>query len=64
VGHNPEMTELAQHFAPLAPDMATCAVAQLDFDIASWSEIDVGVPSRVVFDSPKKGRTSCGSCPE
>ena len=56
VGHNPEMTELAQHFAPRLPDMATCAVARLDFDIASWSEIHVGVPSRVVFDSPKKGQ--------
>ena len=54
VGHNPEMTELAQHFAPHAPDMATCAVAQLDFDLASWSEVDTVSPDCAVFDSPGK----------
>lgn len=55
VGHNPEMTELAQHFASETPDMATCAVAQLDFDLGSWSAIDSASPARALFDAPAKG---------
>ena len=54
VGHNPEMTELARQLAPQARDMATCAVAQLEFDLASWSEVDSVVAARAVFDAPGK----------
>ena len=55
VGHNPEMTELAQHFAPGIPDMETCAAARFDFDEASWSDIDAATPSRAVYDAPGGG---------
>lgn len=55
VGHNPEMTELAQHFASDLPDMATTAVAQFTFDLASWRGIDQAEPLSVWFDYPKSG---------
>lgn len=55
VGHNPEMTELAQHFARDLPDMATTAVAQFTFDLASWRGIDQAEPVSVWFDYPKSG---------
>jgi phosphohistidine phosphatase len=56
VGHNPEMTELAQHFSQEAPDMPTCAVAQFTFAVDAWSGIGAAAPAGVAFDSPKKGR--------
>jgi phosphohistidine phosphatase len=56
VGHNPEMTELARHFAPEVPDMPTCAVAQLDFELARWSDIDACRVTRMMFDVPRKGQ--------
>ena len=55
VGHNPEMTELAQHLAPRAPDMATGAVAQMEFELASWVRIESVVPTRTLFQAPGAG---------
>ena len=55
VGHNPEMTELAQHLAARAPDMATGAVAQMDFELASWVGIDTVEPTRTLFQAPGTG---------
>ena len=55
VGHNPEMTELARHFAPQAPDMATCAVAQLELEAGSWLDVDTLGVTRALFDAPGKG---------
>jgi phosphohistidine phosphatase len=55
VGHNPEMTELAQHLAPRAPVMATGAVAQMDFELASWVRIDSVEPTRTSFQAPGAG---------
>ena len=54
VGHNPEMSELAQRFAGEVPDMPTCAVAEFRFDMMSWSQIGPVVPDKVSFDYPKK----------
>ena len=56
VGHNPEMSELSQRFSNDLPEMATCAVAELDFDCARWTEIGAGAASRTLFDVPKKGQ--------
>ena len=57
VGHNPEMTELAQHLAPRAPDMATGAVAHLEFELESWALIETVAPARTLFQAPGIGAT-------
>jgi len=56
VGHNPELTELAQHFSSEITHMPTCAIAEFTFDAKSWSDIGNGKtkPARVALDYPKK----------
>jgi phosphohistidine phosphatase len=60
VGHNPEMTELAQHFSRELPEMPTAAVARIDFDIASWALVGSSTPVSTVFDFPRKGQERDG----
>ena len=52
-GHNPEFAELARRLSSEITDMPTCAVAEFDFDIKSWSEVGVQEPSEVALYSPK-----------
>ena len=54
VGHNPEMSDLANRLASEITDMPTCAVAEFGFDVKSWSQVGRVLPDKVVFDSPKK----------
>jgi len=56
VGHNPEMTELAQHFSRGLPEMPTGAVVRIDFDVGSWSLVGSATPVSAALDFPKKGQ--------
>ena len=38
-GHNPELTELAHRFSSDITHMPTCAVAEITFDVKSWSNV-------------------------
>ena len=53
-GHNPEFTELARSLSSEITDMPTCAVAEFEFDIKSWSDISMQLPTKVALYSPKK----------
>ena len=52
-GHNPEFTDLARRLSNDITDMPTCAVAEFDFDIKSWSEVGMQEPNKVRLYSPK-----------
>lgn len=52
VGHNPEMTGLARHFADDIDHMPTCAVAEFGFDVAAWAAVGDQRAAHVHFDSP------------
>jgi phosphohistidine phosphatase len=54
VGHDPELTGLAHRFASEIVHMPTCAVAEFDFELASWAGIGAARPVAVRFDYPKK----------
>jgi phosphohistidine phosphatase len=53
VGHNPGLTELANHFAGEITNLPTCAVAEFTFPAASWADIGAAEPGNVVLDHPK-----------
>jgi phosphohistidine phosphatase len=53
-GHNPEMTELAHRLSGEITHLPTCAVAELTFDVKSWSRIGKAKPAKVALDYPKK----------
>lgn len=55
VGHNPEMTGLAQLLSEAMPDLPTCAVVAFDFGDAAWSEVGSVAPAASHFDSPASG---------
>jgi len=52
VGHNPEFAELAHRLAKSIEDMPTCAVAELRFDVAAWSEVGAAEAEEATFDRP------------
>jgi len=54
VGHNPELSELANRLASDISDMATCAVAEFRFDIKSWTKVGKAPPEKAKLDEPKK----------
>jgi len=54
VGHNPELSELANRLSRDITDMATCAVAEFEFDIKSWTKVGKEQPEKVKLDQPKK----------
>ena len=55
VGHNPEVTELANTLAPIdVDDLPTCAMLELAYDISEWSAISVREPQSWHFDFPKR----------
>jgi phosphohistidine phosphatase len=55
VGHNPGLAELANYFVREITDMATCAVAELRFEVKSWADIGMANPAQVVLDQPASG---------
>lgn len=55
VGHNPELTSLANKFSPeYIPNIPTCGIVCLDFNIESWSNIQQAKATLHDFDYPKK----------
>lgn len=54
VGHNPELSELAQRLCDAIDHLPTCAVAEFAFATKSWSDIGSCPPATVAFDYPKK----------
>ncbi|RDC64591.1 SixA phosphatase family protein [Adhaeribacter pallidiroseus] len=54
VGHNPEITELANFLAPEhIASMATAAVVGIRFNCVAWSEISPENATLVLYDFPK-----------
>lgn len=56
IGHNPELTELAEHFCTAIMRMPTCAAASLTFDVASWADVNRQSLARMKFEYPKRKR--------
>ena len=55
VGHNPAITEFANAMANVDIDnIPTCGLVQLQLDIDSWSQAELGQASMLEFDYPKK----------
>jgi phosphohistidine phosphatase len=54
VGHNPEFSEFAHRLSSDVVDLATCAVAEFQYDSKSWRDVGEVTPSRVRLDAPKK----------
>jgi phosphohistidine phosphatase len=57
-GHNPELTELAHRLSAEITHLPTCAVAELRFDVKSWSRIGKIKPAKVALDYPKSSSRS------
>ena len=53
-GHNPGLTELAHGLSKEITHMPTCAVAELGFDVQSWSAADKSTLVSAELDFPKK----------
>lgn len=47
VAHNPGCAELVAHFAGQEYRFPTATLAAIDFDIAKWSDLDLGTPAEV-----------------
>lgn len=54
VGHNPGLSELANHLASEITEMPTCAVAEFTFAVPSWTQINDAPRTQVVFERPNK----------
>jgi phosphohistidine phosphatase len=55
-GHNPELTELAHRLSSEITHLPTCAVAELGFNVKSWSEIGEAKPRKVTLHYPSKSQ--------
>ena len=53
-GHNPGMTELAHGLSRKITHLPTCAVAELAFDVQSWSKADESNLVGAALDFPRK----------
>ncbi|MFO7788516.1 MAG: histidine phosphatase family protein [Halospina sp.] len=55
VGHNPDLTDLANLLAgPHTDNLPTCAVFRMAFDGGSWRDVSPGTARLLVYDTPKK----------
>ena len=54
VGHNPELSELAQRLCGEIDHLPTGAVAEFGFAAKSWADIGACPAATVAFDYPKK----------
>ena len=56
VGHNPEITVLANLLGGLDIDnVPTCGIVALDFDVSAWKNVAEEKGTLVFFDYPRKG---------
>ena len=54
-GHNPDLTTLTNRLSGSdIYNIPTCGVAEIEFDISSWGELEYKSGSLVSFDYPKK----------
>ena len=53
VGHNPEMASLAHRFSEEIHEMPTCAVAEYEFEVDAWYELEDALPVSVWVDTPR-----------
>ncbi|HTH82728.1 MAG TPA: histidine phosphatase family protein [Mucilaginibacter sp.] len=53
VGHNPGISGLLQYLTDQMEEMATCAVALIEFNASSWSNIGAATGKLLYFDYPK-----------
>ena len=54
IGHNPEVTELANALTPVnVDDLPTCAVLELTYEAKDWSAIAAQEPQHWHLDFPK-----------
>jgi phosphohistidine phosphatase len=53
VGHNPGISQLLHYLTDQIEEMATCAVALIEFNVTSWSNIASATGKLVYFDYPK-----------
>ncbi len=55
VGHNPELSELAQWLCTDSPEwLPTCAVLTLELNVDRWTDISAECARLVEYDYPKK----------
>ncbi len=55
VGHNPGITELANHFSDeLINNMPTCGLIDMGFEVDAWADLFATKPVTFEFDYPKK----------
>lgn len=55
VGHNPSITELAEHFTGVeVENIPTCGIFAIDFDFDSWKGVKKGNGKFRFFEYPKK----------
>lgn len=55
-GHNPGLTDLTNQLSGSdIYNIPTCGIAEIDFDISSWSFLENQKGNLVSFDFPKKG---------
>lgn len=60
VGHNPELTALAQLLCPQAhiDNVPTCGVLRLDYAVRAWSAVAGSTPAEWAFDYPKNAASN------
>ena len=54
VGHNPGFENLLSHLTGDSRHMSTCALAKIEFDVASWSEVSEGSGRLELFVTPRE----------
>lgn len=52
VGHNPELSELANRFSPDLGELDPCACVSFEFDAESWLGLELQTPLRVSIRRP------------
>jgi phosphohistidine phosphatase len=54
-GHNPTMTEAVNTLAHATiGNVPTCGIAEIQFDVESWEDVDEGLGTMQLFDYPKR----------
>ncbi len=54
-GHNPTMTRAVNTLASESiGNVPTCGIAEIQFDVESWQDIDEGLGTMQLFDYPKR----------
>lgn len=54
-GHNPDLTSVTNSLTGSdIYNIPTCGIAEIDFDISAWNEIEKNIGTLVNFDYPKK----------